>query len=198
MSREDELSQLQARGIASAAEVFDRLAAEIGGPADPAGPPGPDPVGEQQLRAAGARLIDLFAGLFQDGVEAYLELAQSIVQARPGAGADGADPGLMLRGAPGARAATTVWIHSAPDQPLAELVPRVGALQQASGEVVDGERAQFVPAALVVGDGASASAILTLTIPPGAAAGVYFGHVLVAGRPPAAIGLRLVVEDPAS
>jgi hypothetical protein len=33
---------------------------------------GADRVGEQQLRAAGARLVDLFAGLFQEGVEGYL------------------------------------------------------------------------------------------------------------------------------
>jgi hypothetical protein len=197
MSARDELTELQARGIAAAAEVFDRLAEEIGGAGTTGGDDAPtagDPVGEQRLRAAGARLIDLFAGLFQDGIEAYLELAQSVVQG-PRAGASGGAEILSARGAAGGRATTTVWIHNAPQAPAGEVVLALTDLQSADGARIDGSRAVFAPRRLHVDAGASTPSLLTLAIPPATAAGTYFGHVLAAGLPAGGLPLRLVVES---
>jgi hypothetical protein len=197
MSAPDELSELQARGIAVASEVFDRLAEEIGGAAPNGGSAAAsgDPVGEQRLRAAGARLIDLFAGLFQDGIEAYLELAQSVVQGQgAGASAGGAEI-LSLRGAAGGRATTTVWIHHAPPAPAGEVALALTDLQAADGGRIDGARAAFAPRRLHVDAGASMPSLLTLAIPPATAAGTYFGHVLAAGLPAGGLPLRLVVES---
>jgi hypothetical protein len=196
MSARDELTELQARGIAAASEVFDRLAEEIGGAAanGNGAAPGGDPVGEQRLRAAGARLVDLFAGLFQDGVEAYLELAQSIAQG-PRAGASGGAEILSARGAAGGRATTTVWIHNAPQAPGGEVALALTDLQSADGGRIDGSRAAFAPRRLQLDAGASMPSLLTLAIPPATAAGTYFGHVLAAGLPAGGLPLRLVVAS---
>jgi hypothetical protein len=197
MSARDELSELQARGIAAASEVFDRLAEEIGGgvPSTDGAAAGGDPVGEQRLRAAGARLVDLFAGLFQDGIEAYLELAQGIVQ-RPPAGASSAGAEILcVRGAAGGRATTTVWIHNAPQAPAGEVVLRLTDLESADGGRIDGSRAAFAPRRLHLDAGASMPSLLTLAIPPATAAGTYVGHVLAAGLPAGGLPLRLVVES---
>jgi len=196
MTPDNELSELQVRIIADASEVFERVAAEIGGDPPPmAEEDTADPVGGQQLRAAAARLIDLFASLFQEGVEAYLELAQTIAQA-PVAGASRAQAGcLALRGEPGARAATTVWIHSAAAEPDRSLALVLTDLHAATGERIRGTLACFVPATVHVTAGTSASSILTVAIPPGTLAGTYFGHVLVSGHPAATgLPLQLVVE----
>lgn len=192
MSPDRELSALQARVIADAAEVFDGIAAQIAEAAPEEEVLGADPVGEQQLRAAGARLLDLFAGIVQDGVEAYLELAQSLVRT-PAAPAGAVAP-LSLRGAAGARATTTVWIHSAAGEPAREISLRLTDLQSPPGDRIEGAAARFVPASLRVAGGESASSILTLAIAPEAVAGMYFGHVLAAGLPAGALALTLVVE----
>lgn len=191
MSPDHELSELQARVIADAAEVFDRVSAQIAdtAPADDDVVASADPVGEQQLRAAGARLLDVFAGLVQDGVDAYLELAQSLVRTSAGAGA-----GLSLRGAAGERATTTVWLHSASQEPVREIELRLTDLQSPAGERIAAAAARFVPGSLRIAGGESASSILTLAIAPQAGAGTYFGHVLAAGLPAGALALTLVVE----
>jgi hypothetical protein len=176
-----------------------RRVAILGGSLDAAGvQPAVDPIGQQQLRTAGARLIDLFAGLLQESVEAYLELAQSIVRS-PGGGAAARDGGgLSLRGAPGARATTTVWIHNAAPQPCGEILLALTDLQAANGARIDGSRGRFVPAALRLEGGASASSLLTLSIAPGTPAGTYFGHVLVTGLPACGLPLQLAVEGAAA
>lgn len=202
MTPADDITELQARGIAAASEVIDRLTAQLGGAAGTGyadgAAPGPDPIGQQQLRTAGARLIDLFAGLFQESVEAYLELAQSIVRSPGGGAAAAGGASLSLRGAPGARATTTVWIHNTAPQPCGEILLGMSDLQAASGARIDASPARFVPAALRLEGGASASSLLTLAIAPGTPPGTYFGHVLATGLPACGLALQLVVEGGAA
>lgn len=207
--REDEpLSELQLRAIEQASEAFERLSAGLDGPAAPGagfGPPPPpgaagagahgDPVGEQQLRAAAARTIDLFSGLFQQAFESYVELAQALIRAPlGGAGGPGAPAAdLALEGRAGATTCATVWIHNATPAPVPAVALRLTALEADTGARID-PAARFAPAALDVAGGASASALLSLAIPAGTAPGVYFGHVLVTGLP-AALAVRLLVDD---
>jgi hypothetical protein len=206
MTAGDPLSDLQARAIEAASEVFDRLSAELGanGAADgsrsPAADaddarPQADPIGQQQLRAAAARTIDLFAGLFAQTFETYVELAQSLVQP-PGTGvavSAGAAAELSFGGPAGGNAGATVWIHNATGEPARAVALRLTDLTSPAGARVDAALARFVPAALDVAAGASAAALLSLAIPARAAPGVYFGHVLAAGLP-SALAVRLVVE----
>ena len=187
------MSALQARVVADATDVIDHLSEQLGGGDAHEPIVGTDPVGEQQLRAASARLTDLFAGLMQDGVEAYIELAQSLLL-RPAAAPAGSPAGLSLRGAPGAFVATTVWIHAA-EQDLARDVPlRLSDLESPAGGRIAGAQARFAPTQLRARAGESASSLLTLTIPPQAGPGTYFGHVLAGGQAAAAVALQLVVE----
>ena len=216
MSAEDALSELQLRGIAAASELFDQLAAELGAGADGAngasaadGPPPPhaapapstggDPVGQQQLRAAAARMIDLFAGLFQQTFESYVDLAQGIVAGSAGgvAVSAGAACDLSLSGPAGGNAGTTVWIHNSTAEATGEIVLRLTDLTSHTGRRIDAALARFVPATLLVAPGASGSAMLSLAIPPRAQPGVYHGHVLAGGLPTAALPVQLVVEEPA-
>jgi len=208
MKAEEPLTELQLRGIAAASEVFDRLAAELGGGGvrDSTSPqPGAfngasasgDPVGRQQLRSAAARLIDLFAGLFQQTFETYVELAQAIVQPPvPGVGVSaGASGDLSLGGSAGGNAGATVWVHNVTGDAAGEIVPRLTDLTAHTGARIDASLARFVPGALHVAAGASVSSMLSLAIPPCAAPGVYYGHVLATGLPSAGLAVRLVVED---
>jgi hypothetical protein len=207
MKAEDPLSELQLRGLAAAAEVFDRFAAELGGSSARNGTPPPpsasngaspsaDPIGQQQLRSAAARMIDLFAGLFQQTFETYIELAQAIVQPSGGdiAMSAGAADNLALDGQAGRNAGTTVWIHNATAEPAGDVVLALTDLTAHTGERIDASLARFVPGALDVGAGASACAMLSLAIPLRAEPGVYYGHVLAANLPCAGLPVRLVVE----
>jgi hypothetical protein len=212
MRAEEPLSELQLGAIEAAAEVFDRLSGQLG--ADGAGgggfgtapPPGPaahgagpqaDPIGQQQLRTAAARTIDLFAGLFQQAFEAYVDLAQALVPASGVAVSAGAAAELSLAGQPGGHTGATVWIHNATQEATCAVVPRLTGLTSHDGAQLDASLARFVPAVLDVAAGASGSSMLSLTIPPRAAPGIYFGHVLAAGLP-SALAVRLVVDDPAA
>jgi hypothetical protein len=213
MSADDALSELQLRGIAAASELFDQLAAELGPRADGVadgtdGPPPPraaaagnagDPVGQQQLRAAAARMIDLFAGLFAQTFESYVDLAQGIVAGSAGgvAVSAGAASDLSLTGPAGGNAGTTVWIHNSTAEPTGDIVLRLTDLTSHTGRRIDAALARFVPATLPVAPNASGSSMLSLAIPPRAQPGIYHGHVLAAGLPAAALPVRLVVEAPA-
>ena len=203
---EDPFGDLQLRGIAAASEVFDRLAAELGGTSAAAGAaPAPraggaaaadDTIGRQQLRAAAARTIDLFAGLLQQTFESYVELVQELV-APPGAGASdaaGARSDLSLAGPPGGNAVATIWIHNATDRPANDVVLRLTDLTDHACARIDASLARFLPARLLVDAGASASSLLSLAIPPRTEPGIYFGHVLAGSLPAAGLPVRLVVE----
>jgi hypothetical protein len=204
MKAEDPLTEAQLREIAAAAEVFDRLAEEIAGATNGSAPHGAadgaiasdDPIGQQQLRAAAARTIDMFAGLFQQTFETYVDLAQSLVAPR-GAGVGmsaGAATSLALGGWAGANAGATVWIHNTTAGHAAEVVLRLTDLTAHNGARIDAALARFVPAMLAVSSGASAASMLSLAIPPCAEPGIYYGHVLADGLPPAGLQVRLVVE----
>lgn len=223
MSNDDVLNELQLRGIAAASELFDQLAAQLGTGADGAAatsgasgsndrasgqapsraphtpPGGGDPVGQQQLRAAAARMIDLFAGLFQQTFESYVDLAQGIVAGPAGgvAVSAGAAADLSLAGPAGGNAGTTVWIHNATADATGEIALRLTDLTSHTGRRIDAALARFVPAALLVAPGASGSSMLSLAIPPRAQPGIYYGHVLAAGLPTAALPVRVVVEEAA-
>lgn len=203
MSGEDPLSDLQLRSIAAASDVCDRLTAELTGAPAPYEAPrasangASDPVGQQQLRAAAARTIDLFAGLFQQAFETYVELAQSLVQP-PLSGvavSAGACADLALASPAGGNAAATIWIHNATDRCAENIVLRLTDLHDHSGARIDASLARFVPGALHVEGGASASSMLSLAIPARAAPGLYFGHVLAAGLPAAGLPVRMVVDE---
>jgi len=216
MNADDALNEMQLRGIAAASELFDQLASELGngraghaagnGDAPPVPPPAGaaapsgDPVGQQQLRTAAARMIDLFAGLFQQTFETYVDLAQGLV-AGPGGGvavSAGAAAELSLGGPAGGNAAATVWIHNTTGQATAEIVLALTDLTGHTGARIDASLARFVPAGLHVAPGASASSMLSLAIPPRAAPGVYYGHVLAGGLPAAGLAARLTVDGPAA
>jgi hypothetical protein len=213
MKAEEPLSDLQLRAIEAASEVFDRITRELGangadgggagtgptaGPAPHGAGPQADPIGQQQLRTAAARTIDLFAGLFQQAFETYVELAQSLVQVPAGVAVSaGAAAELSLAGQPGGHAAATVWIHNATQEPAREVVLRLSGLTCADGARLDAARARFVPAVLDVAAGASGSSMLSLVIPPHAAPGIYYGHVLAPGLP-SALAVRLVVDHEAT
>lgn len=204
---DEPLDDLRMRGITAATEVFDRLTAELGaGAARDEAPPaaangrpaGSDPVGQQQLRAAAARMIDLFAGLFQQSFEAYVELAQAIVQP-PGGGvavSAGGGAGLTLGAAAGANACATVWVHNPTTEPAPGVTLRLTDCTAPDGARIDATLARFAPAALAVGAGESASALLSLAIPARTACGVYFGHVLTAELPDVALPVRVEVKRP--
>lgn len=204
---DEPLDDLRMRGITAAAEVFDRLTAELGAGAgrDEApraaangAPVGSDPVGQQQLRAAAARMIDLFAGLFQQSFEAYVELAQAIVQPPSGgvAVSAGGGAGLTLGAAAGANACATVWVHNPTIEPAPSVTLRLTDCTAPDGARIDATLARFAPAALAVGAGESASALLSLAIPARMACGVYFGHVLTAELPDVALPVRVEVKRP--
>jgi hypothetical protein len=141
-------------------------------------------------------MIDLFAGLFAQTFETYVDLAQGLV-AGPGGGvavSAGAAAELSLGGPAGGNAATTVWIHNATSQSTGDVVLRLTDLTAHSGARVHAALGRFVPAALCVAPGASASSMLSLAIPPRAEPGSYYGHVLAAGLPAVSLPVRLVVE----
>jgi hypothetical protein len=189
---------------AGAAAGVDAGTAAAAGAADAGESGGADRVGEQQLRAAGARLVDLFAGLFQEGIQAYLELAQTILRSpvpgapaaapAPGVSLWGA-PGVSLSGAPGGRATTTVWLHNMTGEPAGRAELRMSDLEAASGERLATAGSQFVPRTVELGAGESGSSILTLAIPPGTSADTYFGHVLVSGAGVGGLPIAVVVGD---
>ena len=206
--QDDPFADLQLRGIAAASAVFDQLAAELGGTSAAGTEPGPapagdtfgadDPVGRQQLRAAAARTIDLFAGLLQQTFESYVELVQEIVQPSAGPGGSTSAPprsDLELIGPPGGNAVATIWIHNATDRRAADVVLRLTDLTDHACARIDASLARFLPSGLSVDARASAPSMLSLAIPPRTEPGVYFGHVLAAGLPAAALAVRLVVED---
>jgi hypothetical protein len=207
MTPDDPLTELQLRGIAVASEVFDRLAADLGGGSagrngsEPrlraGGGATADPIGQQQLRTAAARMIDLFAGLFQQTFETYVELAQSIVQPPSAdvAMSAGGCTALSLSGRAGRNAAATVWIHNPTPEPVGEVVLRLTELTAHTGARIDASLARFVPGTLGVVAGATVSSLLSLTIPPRTPPGIYYGHVLAAGLPSAGLPLGVVVEE---
>lgn len=204
---DDPLDELGMREITAAAEVFDRLTAELGaGAARDEAPPaaangrpaGRDPVGQQQLRAAAARMIDLFAGLFQQSFEAYVELAQAIVQPPAGglAVSSGGGAELSLAAAAGANACATVWVHNPTPEPAPSVTLRLTDCTAPDGARIDATLARFAPAALAVGAGESASSLLSLAIPARTSAGVYYGHVLTAELPAIGLPVRVEVQGP--
>lgn len=187
-------AQVRADGIAAANAVFDELAAEIGARAGDASPAGAEPVGEQRLRTAGARLVDLVAGVFQESVEAYLEIAEAIVRAPLAGGAASAPRALSLRARAGAVATTAVWLHSTSPELAGTVALSMTDLQAASGERIAGSVADLCPPVVRLEANASASSILTLAIAPRTAPGTYYGHVLAAGLPAGALAVTLVVD----
>lgn len=176
------------RGAAAAAEVLDRLLDEF--PPDVAPEvSGGDRARVVELRAAMGRALDLYADLVQQTVERYAEVAQTLIAPRPSAG----PTVVALAGHAGGVATGTLWLHNTTRVPTGDVPLRLTALTAHDGGVVDGARAIFAPGAVDVGAGSSASVVLALPLAGGCAAGVYHGHVLAAGLPDAALGVRLVV-----
>lgn len=196
MSTDVDPARVRAHAIGAANAVFDELAAEIAERVgdDRGAPAGADPIGELALRTAGARLVDLVAGVFQESVEAYLELAQAIVGTPVASGSPGSGAGLSLRGRAGGVATTAVWLHSTAPELAGVVTLSMTDLQAAGGARIAGSQAILYPPAVRLDGGTSASSILTLAIAPRTPAGTYYGHVLAAGLPAGGLTLALVVE----
>ncbi len=146
-------------------------------------------VGSLALRASVARTLDGYADLLRRSFSAYADTIGAVIGAR---GADGAV--VALRGAPGAPAHATVWAHNVDGTSADVGALRMTALVGPGGRSVDGAAASFAPPALTLAAHQSASAALTVAIPPGLAPGTYDGHVVAAGLPNVAVPVRLVVE----
>jgi hypothetical protein len=195
-----DLTELQRRGMESAARVFDRLMEQVEdlrvtrprparGLDGVDGETGPAP-GLHQVRAAAAAAIDGYAELFQRTFELYADLVETSAR-RDGGTAD--RPTVELAGPPGACAATTVWAHNSTDAPAADVTLRLTDLTAHDGTVIRAATSTFEPGRLSIEQGQSASSWLSVTIPAEAPEGVYYGHVLATGLPRAHAPIRLVV-----
>jgi len=164
-------------GVAAAAELFDRLIAEVTGREAPplrvdealarlgADMAGAD--GMQQMRAAVARAIDLYADLFRETFTLYADVVELALRGSgatvSGAGAAGAP--VALTAGPGRDAIAPVWIHNSTEAALEGVALRVTDLAAHDGTTVAGTLATFSPPVLDVPAGASSSSTLAVAVP---------------------------------
>jgi hypothetical protein len=203
VEEENRLDDLQRRGAASAAQVFERLMAQIeerGRASSPlnrepdgAGAGAGSATGLHQIRVAAAAAIDAYADMLQRTFELYADLAED--GARPAGQAVGADGSRVeLAGSPGTCARTTVWAHNSTDGPAVDVTLRLTDLTAHDGTVIAAEAGSFEPVRLTITVGATVSAWLTLAIPPDTPSGRYYGHVLTTGLPEGNAPVRVVVQ----
>jgi hypothetical protein len=203
------LSDMQRAGIAAAAEVFERLIADVSGREAPRlrvgetlaglGDAGAGAGSLPQMRAAMAQAIDLYADLFRETFSLYADVVELAVRGGTATlsatRATGAP--VALSAEPGHAALAPLWVHNATDAALTGIAPRVTDLAAHDGATVPGALATFEPVAFDVAPGASSSTMLAVAVPPSAPAGAYHGHVLAAGLPEASVAVRLVVGEAA-
>jgi hypothetical protein len=195
-----DFADVRRQGMDAVADAFARFADQIPGlgtppgGVPPGGVPGTDPVGMLQIRAAVARAVDVFADLLQRTFELYADALEEAARAggAAGSGADGSS--LELAGAPGTRAQAPVWIHNSTDRPVSDVELRMTDLTAADGSTIEASTGTFSPSDLTVTAGASAVASLSVSIPPAAAPGTYYGHVLGTGLAGTSLYVRLVVR----
>jgi hypothetical protein len=210
MTRSDghrgDFTDVRRRGIKTATAVFDRFIEEVDlvygrRPRLDDGVEGFDDDGSEaaprdipQLRAAVARTIDLYAELFQRTFEVYADVVENVLRERRarGSGADGSP--VALAGAPGGQAHAAVWIHNSTDAPVSGVSLRMTDLTAHDGARLEASLASFSPQWLEVAPAASRSSTLSAAIPPSAAAGTYYGHVLATGLPGVSLPVCVVVE----
>jgi hypothetical protein len=175
--------------VDAVAAVFDRLAAEFGDPAAPAGGAAPprseatgDPAVVQAAIGSAVRLLtDVVLGL----VEGYSAIVEQ--------GGEAGDAPLTLAGSPGRSARATVWLHNRTAEPVRGLALAVTPLSGFCGAVIDSSATALDPPAVDVEAEVPAQSTLTVRIPDSARPGAYHGHVLAADLD-AALPLRLIVE----
>ena len=149
-----------------------------------------------QMRNSVARAIDLYADLLGETFALYADAIEQVLRrdggARPAVSAGGGSP-VAINGAPGEEATATVWLHNVTGSPLSAAELRLTGLSAHDGRTLPVACA-FSPPALDVAAGSSASAGLSVTLPPDAAAGVYHGLVLASGAPAASVPVLLTVR----
>jgi hypothetical protein len=196
-------------GVAAAAELFDRLIAEVTARETPTlrvddvlarlGADAAGSEGMSQMRAVVARAIDLYADLFRETFALYADTVELALRGGGatllGAGAAGAP--VALTAGPGREAIAPVWVHNSTETALTGVALRVTDLAAHDGATVAGTSATFSPAVIDVPAGASSSATLAVAVPDAAASGAYHGHVLATGLPAASVPVRLIVEEAA-
>jgi hypothetical protein len=203
VEEENRLGDSQRRGVESAAQVFERLMAQIEERGRTSSPLNREPdgagvrdgsaTGLHQIRVAAAAAIDAYADMVQRTFELYADLVED--GARPGRQAVGADGSRVeLTGSPGACARTTVWAHNSTDGPAVDVALRLTDLTAHDGTVIAAEAGSFEPVRLTMTTGASVSAWLTVVIPPDTPTGSYYGHVLATGLPDGNAPVRVVVQ----
>jgi hypothetical protein len=196
-----DLTDVQRRGMDSAAQVIEHLIGVLGSapeppPAEPDRGSALDEPDVPDLRRGVARALDLYTDLVRRSFESYADLMEQTLRARGvqlNATEEPRTDPLLIRCARAGRAAVTVWLHNTTTRPSSTVL-RLTALTAHDGQVVPECAGSFTPVELSVGPGVSTSARLTLA-PGDAAPGLYRGHVLAHGLPDTALPVRLLVTD---
>jgi hypothetical protein len=175
------------RRIEAATAVFERV---LRGGAEPraAGPTRPERIRLAQLRTAAARTIDLYGQLLQNALEAYTDLSQGALQP---AAAPPVDAALALEGRAGADVVASLWVHNLTETAVSAELQLTPLVAPGGAHIAGGA---FWPRPLDVPPGVSGEALLTLSVPSGAAPGVYHGHVLAPTLPESGLAVRLTVR----
>jgi hypothetical protein len=202
-----ELTDAQRQEVAAASGLFEQLIEEVGKRETPRlnidellGPLGADgngPATLARMRTSVTRAIDLYADLLSETFALYADAIEQAARlggvARP-ASSSGAGSPVALAGTAGQEAAAMVWLHNLTGSSLTTVELRMTSLTAHDGATLDGIACVFSPAVLDVGAGSSASATLSVTLPPDAAAGAYHGLVLASGLPAASVPVFLTVQ----
>lgn len=179
-------TDVQRSAIDSAAEVFERFAAQLDDLDAPGG------AGVPRAREAVVGAVSLFADVVLRILDGYADLVERGERDASAATTDGSP--ITLRGSPGQRVEAPIWIHNGTDTPVTGVVLRITRLTAPDGAEIASSVASCCPAELDVAATASGHSSLGLTIPAVATGGIYHGHVLATGIRDAALPVRLVVE----
>jgi hypothetical protein len=180
-------------GIETAATVVERLldlTREVGGLRVPLLEATTDTAHARRLRANAERLIDLYADWTRSLVDATVDVAT------PANGSGNGSHALVLGPvAPGEEAADTLWLHFL-DGPAADRATfQATDLSAHHGGRIPADEVSFDPPTLDAGTPRSKQQVeVRVTVPSGAVAGPYHGHVLVEGFPEVCLGLRVDVS----
>jgi len=168
-------------------------------PGKPSGTrPDPPPGGSAEgihLRAAIARAIDGYAGLFTDLLQGLAtDLADELAgRIEESTGHRPPEP-VVLVGEPGHRTGAFVWIHNPSRGFVPELRLRLTDLWHADGSRLRAESGGIEPSLLAGSAAARRSAWVDLDVPERVVRGSYHGHVLADGLPDVAVALKLIVR----
>jgi hypothetical protein len=195
------LSEVQRQGWDATAQVITRFIDLLDAAAAPRSDDGGEAPGSDheseigQLRKNVARTLDLYTDLVRRSFESYADLMEQRLRVRGvRLHADDGQPALLtMRGAAGADAIATVWLHNTTER-SADAVLRLTDLTAPDGSDIPASAGRFDPPTVNIGAGVSDSVRLTIQIRE-AVPGVYWGYVLAVGLPDAALPVRLVVSD---